>query len=181
MKKILFFAMLLSVTMCFAQKTKDKTKVYFYGVDFSDVNVVGATESESNFINAFEGINGLFITEPKKYDIAKFLNLDVLSTDCKIANEELAILKDTNFINKESEEIDIPAIIAKYPSNEHFGLVIIAKELNKPYNKGTFIAVIYDGTTHQILSSREFSGKAKGFGLRNYWAGALYSGLKKVK
>jgi len=39
--------------------------------------------------------------------------------------------------------------------------------------------IAFDIATRKILSKREVSGKAGGFGLRNYWAGSVYNIIKK--
>lgn len=184
MKKLLLTCLILAVASAsFAQNKnkKEKIKVDFYGVDFSAVNVSGADETAAQFVDAFERINVLLVAEPKKYDVAKYLDLDVLSTDYKPALKQLAQLKEVNFKDREQSDIDIKSIVSNYPNCGSNGLIIIAKELNKPQNIGTFIAVIYDGTSKQILSVQELKGKAGGFGLRNFWAGSLYNGLKNAK
>lgn len=178
MRRILFFLMAMAVSFSvFAQK-QEKQKVSFYGVDFSSVNVVGADESNDQFIDAFARINGLLLSEPAKYDVAKYLNLEVETTNIDVAVKQTEKLAGGNFRNKQVHEISLRDIAASYPDVDGNVLVIVAKELNKGRNSGTFIALIFDGKSKDVLSQREFTGKSKGFGLRNFWAGALYSGMK---
>jgi hypothetical protein len=40
--------------------------------------------------------------------------------------------------------------------------------------------VIFDQVTKEIVFQQEHSGKARGFGLRNFWAGALLSAMKRL-
>ena len=59
--------------MSMAQEVKtldDYSEVRFYGIDFAPVKVVAASETVSEFIDAFGKINNLFLTEPDKYIIA---------------------------------------------------------------------------------------------------------------
>ena len=43
------------------------------------------------------------------------------------------------------------------------------------------IAVVFFNTeTKEIIEEWITDGKARGFGLRNYWAGSIYSALKKL-
>ena len=182
MKKIVgaMFTLLIS-TVCVAQNDKgnEKLEVDFCGVDFSTVNIIGAGETEEKFINAFEGINGLMLSEPKKYNVGKFLDLDVASTDIANAIKQIDKLDDVDFKNRKQEIISLKKILNAYPSTEGNILIIIAKELNKGRNMGYFMAVIFDGESKEIISKVNFSGKAGGFGLRNFWAGSLYKGMKK--
>lgn len=182
MKKIAvsIFTLLIS-TICVAQSNEgnEKLVVDFYGVDFSTVNVIGAGETDEKFLDAFEGINGLMLSEPKKYNVGKFLDLDVASTDISDAIKQIDKLEDVDFKNRKQEKISLKKILNAYPSTDGNVLIIIAKELNKGRNMGHFMAVIFDGESKEIISKANFSGKAGGFGLRNFWAGSLYKGMKK--
>lgn len=184
MKKILLFAVaMLFVTIGQAQNKnkKEAVKVDFYGIDFSDVNVVGAAETEDQFMTAFGGINHLLVSEQDKFDIAKFLKLDVVSLDVEHATSRVSALEDVKFKDTKKIRVPLKEIIETYPTTEGTALLLVAKELNKRTNMGTFTVVIFDGKSKEIISEKEFKGKAKGFGLRNFWAGALYDGLKSVK
>ncbi|MEG1553478.1 MAG: hypothetical protein RSB93_00765 [Rikenellaceae bacterium] len=184
MKKLLTVVMMLAIVSVCAAQGKNKTekvKVDFYGIDFTDVNVIGANETSEKFIDAFEQINGLFFSEASKYNVAEFFNLEVASTDTETATDQLDSLQNVKFKNQKHSNVDINKIVAAYPESDINGFLIIAKELNKGANTGTFIAVMFNGQTKQILSQKEFTGKAHGFGLRNFWAGSFYDGMKRMK
>ena len=87
MKKLLAMALCLVAVSGYAQKGKEKIAADFYGVDYSCVNVKGADEEPGAFIKAFEAINRLFLSEPKKYDVAGFTGIDILSTGVEQARE----------------------------------------------------------------------------------------------
>ena len=95
MKKLLSIALCLIAVGGFAQKGKTKMAADFYGVDYSCVSVVGANEQPAEFIKAFEAINRLFLSEPKKYDVAGFTGIDILSTSVEQANEALVLIATT--------------------------------------------------------------------------------------
>lgn len=97
MKKLLSIALCLIAVSGFAQKGKTKMAADFYGVDYSCVSVVGANEQPAEFIKAFEAINRLFLSEPKKYDVAGFTGIDILSTNVEQANEALGGLAAEQF------------------------------------------------------------------------------------
>lgn len=184
MKKIFLFAVtLFLVSVCVAQSKnkKETVKVDFYGIDFSQVKVVGAAETEDQFITAFANINQLLISEQSKYDVGKFLKFDVQSLDIDHAISQVDKLKGVKFKNSKKPEVSLKDIIESYPVKQGNILLIVAKELNKGTNTGTFVAVVFDGEKKEIISEQQFSGKARGFGLRNFWAGALYNGLKSVR
>jgi hypothetical protein len=174
----------------FAQKKQGQPlpAIQFYGIDFSQVNVIGSEETADKFIKAFSGINQLLVNEAKKYDMGKTVKANITQTTIDIANKGVENLANVNFINAPNKEINISNVIKPYCGNDETGLVIIAKELNKSTNTGTFIYVFFNGKTQEITKQETISGKAKGFGLRNFWAGALYDSmdnyakmLKKVK
>ncbi len=188
MKRTMILSLsLLFVLMCSAQKNdkKDDSKteeqcgqVDFYGVDFSQVNVVDATESNEQFLVAFEGINGLMVDEAKKYDPEKFFGLKVRHICVDDAINQIRNLNNRNFRNTEGDT-SLVKIISAYPTTESHVLLIVAKELNKSKNVGTFVAVVYNGETKEILNTFEIEGEGGGFGLRNYWAGSIYDGMKR--
>ncbi len=178
-KLTLLVAILLSVATI--AKGKSGQEVVFYGVDFSSVNLVGATEQKENIIRAFKGINGLFISEPKKYNVEYYFGVDVESIDTDTAMEQIDKLNKIDFIDKKRSEVNVKKIISKYPKEDGLGLVIIAKELNKFGEYGSFIAVTFNSKTKQIISEDEISGTPSGFGIRNYWAGSLYRAMRSLK
>lgn len=182
MKKLIFSCLLISLLdiNAFAQNYSEKLNANFFGVDFSVVNVIGAVESQQQFIDAFVKINELLIIEESKYNVGKYLYLNILSIDYEPALSQIDKLKEIKFKNNKVE-INLQDIVSKYPFCENNGLVIIAIELNRRKKIGTYIAVLYDGTSKKILSKQEFSGSCGGNGLRNYWAKTLYRGLNNLK
>ncbi len=156
---------------------KPLESVTFYGADFSCVNVIGAQETPEQFIEAFSRINQLFITEAEKYNVGKYMKLNVEAIDVTTAKKQAEKLKGVKFMDKTPEAINYEALTACYPKTEGKCLLIVACELNKSKNTGSFIQLIFDGQSGAVISTRAFWGYSRGFGLRNYWAGAIYSGL----
>ena len=175
--KLLLLALLLLPITSFAQLSKISS-IEFLGIDFSCVNIVGAEENEEQFHEAFEGINGLIHMEPKKYNISKFLRLNINEINTQTARQRINLHND-DYFSKENRKISIDQIIKAYPSKEGNMLLIIATELNKPMGKASFVAVIFNGESKEIYGKQELNGKAGGFGLRNYCAGSFYNSLKK--
>ena len=117
MKKLLAMALCLVAVSGYAQKGKEKIAADFYGVDYSCVNVKGADEEPGAFIKAFEAINRLFLSEPKKYDVAGFTGIDILSTGVEQANESLGALAAEQFTPRLADA----AAADRRPLRQRFG------------------------------------------------------------
>lgn len=183
MKKLLTAALCLLAATGFAQKGKVSASADFYGVDFSCVDVIGTDEEPGDFIRAFGQINKLFLSEPRKYDVAKFTGIDILSTTIEQANESLGALAAEQFTPRSTTPdiaAQLPQILARYNNHSgNKGLLLIASTLDKGNGIGHYRAVLFDPATQQVIIQMDMAGKAGGFGLRNYWAGSVYNALKK--
>jgi hypothetical protein len=161
--------------------------VNYYGVDFSKTKAFGAAEPGWDFKEAFGKINSLVIAEWPKYNPGRYLNKDIeirdISATTTVNNAIVPAEVDTNsseyFISKE----EVAAMVRRYELKEEegTGLVIIGELLDKTTYTGTFIVVYFDIATREVLHGEGMYGKARGFGLRNYWAGALYNGLRRFR
>ena len=183
MKKLTITLLCIISSLALRAQSAD-LQYYIYGVDYTKAKVYAASESVEEFAKAFEGINMLFITEPDKYDFSKLLKRRVKTyiepVIEKNAKNDYANLKT---LNLDYEEIDLSSIIQEYdlPQEEGVGVIFIAKLLNKPEATATYDLVKFDIESREILDKREVSGKAKGFGLRNYWAYTIYSVIKSSR
>lgn len=192
MKRILLtfvaLAGLMNLNLSAQENLLDSKSMKFYGIDFAPVKVVGADETASEFINAFEGINNLFVSEPDKYvdplaDRLKknieYVNVDyVINMTGSIDATELKV----NHTAKELTEDDILYELQdlEIEPSEGLGLVIMAGELNKGTDYGTFYYVFFDNKTMDVLSVMPFQGKSGGIGLRNYWARSFYRTIFEI-
>lgn len=176
-KLSLLLICLLSTIAVYTQNEK----VYVYGVDFSQVKVYGADEPTEQFVEAFKGINILLITEPQKYDFTKMLDTR-LGVDVEMMINKLS---DCNYSNMRVfgpvyEDINCVSVVKEYnlQQPEGIGIVLIAKFLNKIAAEATYDLVMFDVNTREIMFQKEVVGGARGFGLRNFWAGSIYSILQ---
>ncbi|RNC65201.1 hypothetical protein D7D25_08545 [Proteiniphilum sp. X52] len=166
---------------------KDIASLSFYGVDFSYAKVYGAEETAHQFLDAFVRINDLFESEPKKYSARntfgvksdELFNRQLKQDVDNIPRGEL-FTDDNRYVVTDA---DIEQVVAKIEKqgDSQYGAVIVAGLLNKTANRGTFTFVVFDQDTKEIIFQQETAGKARGFGLRNFWAGALLSAMKNVK
>ncbi len=191
MKKLILFLFvsLSTILFCFGQgksALKDIQSIKFYGVDYSQVKIFGADESPAQFKEAFRRINELFITEAKKYNVGKQLKKEVTEISLDAVNQvnenidlsKLMTPKREYSLNKEEIKATIDALPIQKTSG--VGMVFIAQFLDKSNNRGTYEVVFFNTETKEIIEEWITSGKARGFGLRNYWAGSIHSALKKL-
>lgn len=132
------------------------------------------------------GINLLFITEAKKYNLEKFLGISVTEISLDAVNEvnnktKPDDLRTTNQ-NYTLDDQQIAHAVQALPIEKEpgVGMVIIAKLLNKAANNGSYQIVFFNTDTKEIIESTPANGKARGFGLRNFWAGSIYQVLKRL-
>lgn len=190
MKQLLVLLFLASSIACLGQSKdalKDLSSVTFYGIDFTRAKVYGAKEGAIQFKYTFDDINKLFITQPKKYDIGKRLGTDVEVTSLEAVNDANKTINTDELITTNSgytlNEEQIAEVIKALPilsQEEKTGLIMVAMLLNKPEQRATYQIVFFNTKTREILYSAPTNGKARGFGLRNYWAGSVYNALKKL-
>ena len=193
MKKILFSLALAAI--CFSAAAQKKSSplaglgsMTFYGIDFSKGRVYGAADEPEKLRKAFGDINMLFIMEPEKYDVAKFVGkpMNDIRIDAVTNMNDTIPLDSIKTVVKGHTLSD--TVIAQsvkdlsIVSYEHgMGLVMIMETLNKPAELGTFAFVLFDIDTRKVISHWKLSGQPGGFGLRNYWARSVYEALEKVK
>lgn len=176
MKRLFVFIVTLTAAMlcAFAQSSE---KVLYYGVDFSDVKVISASETEADFAGAFEGINNLMVDEADKYDFSRAIGMPVVPClEYMIRQTRLNDYSDMKVYNLIENDIDPEEKVKSYELKETsgLGLVVIAEVLNKPTTMATYKLVLFDIETREIKECREFTTEARGFGLRNYWAHTVY-------
>jgi hypothetical protein len=60
------------------------------------------------------------------------------------------------------------------------GLILIAESYSKPNTQGAYFVTFFDIDSKKVLVTERMLGKARGFGLRNYWANSYYTVLQQV-
>lgn len=165
---------------------KDIKEVTFYGVDFTKVKVYGASESPYDFKAAFYSINQLFINEAKKYNVAKAFRKEVHNNIKEVCDRAAGIPTDDLFIHSDNYEItdaELATLIKNFSTEEKegTGLIIVAELLNKSQSRGFYHIVFFDIKTKKILDTWSANEKARGFGLRNFWARSVHQVINNVK
>ena len=160
----------------------------FYGIDFSKGRVYGAVDEPEKLRKAFGDINMLFITEPEKYNVAKFvgkpmndIRIDAVTNmnDTIPLDSIKTVVKGHTISDSTIAQTVKDLSIVSY--NHGMGLVMIMETLDKPGELGTVVFVLFDIDTRNVISHWTLSGTPAGFGVRNYWAHSVYEALEKVK
>ena len=175
---LLLLALFASSYSGFAQKQKlnlDVSTLYFYGIDFSEVRIAGAYENNDYFVRAFIGINGLFVSEPAKYDFSPLVKCDV-ETDITAMTQRTREMDRSRMRRDGISDARVEDLVSAYslPHDEGAGMVLIARLLDKDAGTGTFDIVFFDIATRDILYVKRVTKRAGGAGLRNYWAHTVY-------
>lgn len=190
MKKIVFFVSLLVSLSGFAQKKealKGVEAIHFYGVDFSKAKVYDARESGEQFKIAFQEINSLFITEPNKYNVARYFRRKVLGIHLNDTKARIGAVNSDDIIGYDSKYAMDESIIKDIVSSlsiketDGTGVIIITERIDKSKNRAYFSVVFFDINTRNIIDSWRMNAKGKGFGLRNFWARAVHEVLRECE
>jgi hypothetical protein len=200
MKKILIVLLVSATLLARAQKAEDlfytnDVRVSWLGVDFSNVKLIGdfsqfsgAGDKSPSQIKSiyFPAWNRVIINEREKYDVKGMLRKDEIfyDIDMIMAKNDAANVEEMESYNspKYSEE-DIAAFVKTYDTGgkSGIGIVLIAESLNKAATEASFHFVALNMATKEILIHERLSGEPKGFGLRNYWVGAVYDVMKQIE
>jgi hypothetical protein len=184
MKRLLAFAAAVLVASGVSAQSKVGDVVNYYGVDFTRARVFGAAEAGWELKEAFIEINSLVIGEWTKYNPGVFFGQRVEVRDITptgrvnrdIDPDSVVAGSSAHAVTKEQ----IAEMVRRYSLKESqgTGMVIVAGLLDKSALNATFTVVWFDIAGREVLAEETISGKPRGFGLRNYWAGALYAAMR---
>ena len=175
----------------FSQSVKENDlpdALVWFGLDFSRIKLIGTSvdfpDLEKITSHYFKSWNNLMISEQRKYNLKKAYNVDSVYYDVKrtIERSRKNNSKDILTINKQTlTEDDVKAIIndCSTDSDIKTGLIYVVESFNKIDREGTVLVTFFNIKTKEIILMKRVVGKPKGFGLRNYWIGAIYKILKK--
>ncbi len=188
-----FFFVVLGPHGMMAQEAKDvfnaSTPITWLGLDFTGAKFIGDRErlgSEDDVRKLIASWNDLMISEPTKYDLSKALHRSAVKQAIDIAlthNERLNLKgtleeSGTSHLNKE----DVYRIVSSYNFGEQssIGILFVVDSFNKLAAEGSVWVTFINMSTKEVLFTNRLVGKPAGFGVRNFWAAAIYNILKKV-
>lgn len=202
MKKALLFSLIV-VLSAFSLRSqtvndllsKSATKIYWLGIDFSHVKLIGdfaqfAEAGEAGPLTIkhkyFPAWNNLILTEYAKYDVGGMFRKESINFKTN-AITKINASTPTEEMEDESEPYykkeDIQAFIKNYDFEvkEGIGMLFVAESLNKYREKGKYHFVAINLATNEILLYDVFEGQSGGIGLRNYWARSFYEVIVQIR
>ena len=171
-------------------KIKKATEFVWFGIDCSQMQCVGQsgfTDTDDIANRMVPAWNELFITEHSKYDVNNRFKKDKFIYDLVPVQAQNKKVVGDNLIVAKAEEFDrstIDQIVSNYHSEDNkegLGLVFIVEKLDKIEALAKLHVTFFDISTKEVIQVVKYSGEARGFGFRNYWAGAFYDILEKLE
>ena len=196
MKKLIFILLITTTNLTYAQTTNPLKRIYqadtiiWLGLDFTDVTLFDNPES-SGFREPqkirdyyFSEWNNMVFKESEKFDFEDFMDKDhviIHMDELKQANttvdmsEALTNTPSEKPLPSRTDE-ELHNIVNQHDFKDLTGIgaMIIVTELNKAAVLATAYLVFIDMSTKEILYTKKYQEKARGFGFRNYWLGAFY-------
>ncbi len=179
---------LLSNSMITYGQSKEEAlsaeSILWFGLDFSEARFVGKHDFKSSyelkekFIPAW---NQLMLSEAEKFNISEYFHVPSVNNDFgdvyarnEAINEDEIIL-GIDGIRHSMEEEDIQRIVSDYVTEyEGYGLVFIVESFNKVTVNATIWVTYFHIPSKTVVFTKRMNAEPGGFGLRNYWAGAIY-------
>jgi hypothetical protein len=198
MKKIVTLALVVCAMVFKAQdasKVFSSSEMVWFGLDFTKAKFVGqfdqgmgaAPATGSDMKNKFiPEWNALIVKEPQNFDLRKTFRKDNVFNDISSINELNSKIDVDACMSFNATKIDratIESMVKKYSSaekKEGLGLAFIVENFDKGLATAGVYITFFDIATKKVLLSEKVEGKARGVGIRNYWAGAIKDILKKI-
>jgi hypothetical protein len=192
---IFLFAMVFS-GVAYAQQMQDifdrKAKVTWLGLDFSKAKFIGDRErfgSTSDVQKLLEAWNDLMIKEKSKFDVAAAIDKIKVEEALEVTKEHNANIDVTELFSSDIKDYfrfkpdDIIAIVNDYDFKGMSGLGVMfnVESFSKLNEEGAIWVTFINLSTKEVFFSERVTGKPGGFGMRNFWAGAIYSMLKGME
>lgn len=185
-KQLLILALLVCSSLAFTapdDKVFSTQEIVWCGLDFSAAKLIGS-EGFSNPVDVkerfFDSWNQLVLEESAKYNPQKFYLKNKQINDLSVVNERNDMPDVSELVYNDSytfESGQLEEIVKSYElemASEGLGLVYVVEALNKIQQVAVIHVVFFDISSKGILWTKRYHATPRGFGLRNYWAGAIY-------
>ncbi|GIV33310.1 MAG: hypothetical protein KatS3mg031_0845 [Chitinophagales bacterium] len=178
MKRLTTLFALFCFLICAQQTQAQSKKLIWYGLDFTKAKMIGSlgfSDPEKIRDYYFDAWNALILNEKEKYDIAKFYKKPVAYDISRVKERNNTvdafelIIDDSYSITEE----DVRQVVKNYVGGEGVGLLYVVESFDKTKEKAYIWVVLFNASSGEIIKTARFAGKPGGFGLRNYWAGAI--------
>ena len=158
----------------------------WFGLDFTYLKIFGDSGFKEAPTPLPAGWNELILNEQKKYDAVKTFGKKPVAYDFEpVAKRNKGINLDALIIQQEPPELTQQQIQKEVAALETgdtagTGIVFMMESFSKPENQGYLHVVFFDIKTKAVLISARMSGKAGGFGKRNYWAKPVFMVMRQI-
>ncbi len=184
--------LLVAPMITFGQRTmndfmEENCDVIWFGLDFTQAKMVGSegfndpVAIKEDYFNKW---NHLMISEGEKYDWGRALVVSDLKYDYEVVNAVNQGVKVKSLVINRSHTIsqeEVATSVKQYNMSEYkdgIGVVIVVEAFDKIREQGFGHLTFFDISSKEVLYSHKVIGAARGFGFRNYWAGAIYNWIK---
>lgn len=165
-------------------------EMVWYGLDFTKAHFVG-TFDKGMGVDPADGIdlrnkwipawNNLIALEQQNFNLKRAFRKCCVFYDMASVNQLNRKIDPDELLNFNETRISkatIREMVKRYSGNERkrkegIGLVFIIENFNKNSKTAGLYVTFFDIETKKVLMSEFMSGNPVGFGLRNYWAGAI--------
>ena len=168
--------------------------VTWLGMDFTQAKFIGAATqfkdageiTNSEFRDKYiSGWNNLFVNEEKKYNVAKVVHRTEIKHGMEVTEKVNNGIKKDFFSNNPDEYMTLDAekvagLIKKYnfEGKTGIGLIFFIEGMSKGKDQASAWAAYVDMKSRSVILSKHLTGKAGGFGFKNYWAKSFYNILQ---
>ena len=194
MKKLSFIALvfIFASVQLWAQSPKEvfqASEVTWFGLDFSKAKFLGSFSQfgEAGSKNGeqikdvyFKGWNNLIINESKKYNLEEAFHKSKVPYDLSIVEKRNETVNPDKLFSTNSDDKNkitpeaIADMIKDYKTDKKgTGLVFIVDNFDKPSEEAVIHVTFFDMGSRKVLLTQKMTGTPRGFGIRNYWAGAI--------
>jgi hypothetical protein len=197
-RKIVIVTLLtLFCSVSFAQQLQDifdqkKTDIKWLGLDFSSAKLIGDRErlgSTSDVQHMITAWNDLMITQKEKFDIAAAIDKLKVEDAVEVTKEHNASIDVTEIFSNDVKDHfrlkpdDIIAIVADYDfkGKSGIGVMFIVESFSKLNEEGAIWVTFINLDNKDVFFSERLTQKPGGFGVRNFWAGAIYGVMKNMQ
>lgn len=169
--------------------TNESTPLTYLGVDFSATKIQGETATATEIKGKFEAINEVVINEAKKYDVQGAFKRSSITNSVdvvKAVNDKVDADKiktdNTADVSGTLKPEDIAKHVKDYnlSGKKGIGLVLIMDGMSKSEKEANMYVTLVDMAAKKVLFTQRMTGKAMGFGFRNYWAYTVYKVLNDI-
>ncbi|NML41626.1 hypothetical protein HHL17_30860 [Chitinophaga sp. G-6-1-13] len=191
------FTLTILICSCFisatqAQKLKNflentDSSFTWLGVDFTQARLLGdAAASDVN--RHFTGINDVIRNEPKKYDVKgafhrSSVQFDLSETNARNADVNVDKMKSENeadYSRLKPEDITKLVKGYKFGDKKGIGVLFVMEAMSKTEKEAAMYVTVVDMGSRNVLMTERMTGKAQGFGFRNYWAYTVHKVLEHI-